>query len=869
MRSILTVLVTLSTLMAIAQPPAGMTRGRSGQGMNMGRFYGKVVDAQTNRPLEAASVQLVQNRFDSVSKKRADVVIAGQLTAGNGDFSLENLPVMGQFKLRITAIGYKQIEQAVKFDIKPGGNMQDMMSKVDRDLGNIKLEVDAQQLQEVKITATKPFMQMGVDRRIFNVEKSLVSQGQTATELMRNIPGLDVDIDGNVTMRNASPTIFVDGRPTTLTLDQIPADAIASVEMITNPSAKFDASGGMAGILNIVLKKNRRVGYNGNIRAGIDSRAKTNIGGDINVKQDKINFFLSGMRNERKSIGIGQSFRRETYTSPNVVFNQTNEPVSDGAFMFLRGGFDYFLDNRNTFTLSANIVRGNRDGNDLFNIQTDSIYQSETRSDFSTRSVNNSFFFRNNNFALGYKRLFQKSGMELTSDLNYSRGSNGSEVYQKTQFYDENENPKGIPLNQSANGTGKNNNFTFQTDYVNPLGENGKMEMGVRAAIRNVRNQNLNYLQDPVSGELIPIAAVNANFKYTEKVYAAYSTYSNKVGKNFTYMLGLRVESSEYEGTLLTRDSSFSNSFPFSVFPSVFLTYKLPNEDDMQFSYSRRINRPNFFQLIPFIDFTDSLNIRRGNPNLIPEFTQSLELSYQRNFGKGHSLLLSGWFKYTDDLITNFQVREPSSTTAGRDVIINTYINANSSRAYGFEITSRNPATKWLDLTTNLNFFNSKINTDNISAIAADDRFSFFGKLNAAFKLPKNYSIQLSGDYRSKTILPQGGGGGRGGWGGFVQTTAQGYQKSNGAVDIAIRKEFMKERRASISVSMNDIFRTRRFGNYSQAEFFIQDFERRQDWRVVRLNFNYRFGKFDASIFKRRNNRGGDEGMQEGMQMQQ
>jgi outer membrane receptor protein involved in Fe transport len=642
--------------------------------------------------------------------------------------------------------------------------------------------------------------------------------------------------------------------------------------MITNPSAKFDASGGMAGIINIVLKKNRRAGYNGNIRAGIDSRARVNLGGDINVKQNKLNLFVSGMYNQRKSIGIGESYRRETYTTPNIIFDQTNEPVSDGSFMFLRGGFDYLLDIRNTFTLSANIVRGSRDGSDLFNIETDSIYQSIIKSDFSTRSVNNSFFFRNNNFAFGYKRLFKKPGMELTSDVNYSRGENGSEVYQQTQYYDADDNPKGIPLNQSADGEGKNTNFTFQTDYVNPLGETGKMEVGIRAAIRDVQNQNLNYLQNPITGELVPIAAVNANFQYTERVYAAYSTYSNKVGKNFTYLLGLRMESSEYEGKLLTNDSSFSNSFPFSVFPSMFLTYKFKNDDDMQFSYSRRINRPNFFQLIPFIDFTDSLNIRRGNPDLVPEFTQSLELSYQKNLNKGHSLLFSGWFKYTDDLITNYQVKEPSSIP-GRDVIINTYINANNSRAYGLEITSRNPVTKWLDLTTNVNFFNSKINTDNISTIQIDDRFSFFGKLNAAFKLPKNFTIQLSGDYRTKTILPQGGGGGRGGggggWGGFVQTTAQGYQKSNGAVDLAVRKEFMKDRKASISVGINDIFRTRRFGNYSEAEFFIQDFERRQDWRVVRLNFNYRFGKFDASLFKRKNNRSGMEGMQEGMQMNQ
>jgi len=246
---------------AIAQvPSAGGARGGGAQNMNMGRFYGKVVDTKSNKPVDAASVQLVQSKFDTVTKKRVDQVISGQLTKANGDFSLENLPIMASFKLRISAIGYVPFEQAVKFEIKPGGDMSQMMNQVDKDLGNLKIEPDIKSLQEVTVTATKPFMQMGVDRRIFNVEKNMVSAGQTATQLMRNIPGLNVDIDGNVTMRNAAPTIFIDGRPTTLTLDQIPADAIESVEMITNPSAKYDASGGMAGILNIVLKKNRKAG---------------------------------------------------------------------------------------------------------------------------------------------------------------------------------------------------------------------------------------------------------------------------------------------------------------------------------------------------------------------------------------------------------------------------------------------------------------------------------------------------------------------------------------------------------------------------------------------------------------------------------
>lgn len=866
-----------------AQPPAGINRG-GGQGMNIGRFYGKVVDGQTNKPVDAASVQLVQSRFDSATKKRVDKIVSGQLTTSNGNFSLESLPVMGQFRLRITAIGFVAYDQPVSFGLKPGMDMAAMMSLADKDLGNIKLTIDSKQLDEIKITGTKPFMQMGVDRRIFNVEKSLVSQGQTATELMRNVPGLNVDIDGNVTLRNAAPTIFVDGRPTTLTLDQIPADAIASVEMITNPSAKYDASGGMAGILNIVLKKNRKAGYNGNLRAGIDSRARINLGGDLNARQGKFNFFLSGMYNQRKTIGTGESFRKETFSTPNVLFNQQNEPIGIRTFQFLRGGVDYFIDNRNSLTVSTNWVSGGGDSYDNLRILTDTLYNTGAVTDLSKRTANSSFYFRNTNLALGYKRLFQKTGMELTSDLNYSISGNGSSGAFDTRYFDLNNSPKGLPIRQEQQGDGKSNFLTFQTDFINPLGEKAKLEAGVRAAIRNVQNENLNYIQNPLTGELIPIVAVNANFKFREEVYAAYATYSNKIGKNFTYQTGLRAESSTYKGTLLTNGSSFQNEFPISLFPSVFLTQRVSDKDDVQFSYSRRINRPNFFQLLPFVDYTDSLNISKGNPGLIPEFTTSLELSYQKNLKKGHSLLFSGWYKYTNDLITRFQVREPSAIS-GRDVIINTFINANNSQAYGLEVTSRNPVTKWLDLTTNLNFYNSRINTANLnSTIQIDPLWSFFGKLNAAFKLPKSYSIQLSGEYQSRTILPQGGGGGRGGggmsggmgrsggggggWGGFVQTTAQGYVKSNYSVDFAIRKDFLKEKKGSLSVSINDLFKTRRYATFSESDFFVQEFSRRQDWRLVRLNFSYRFGKFDQTLFKRKNTRSGMDGMQEGMQMQ-
>jgi outer membrane receptor protein involved in Fe transport len=868
------------SIQSFAQIPGGGRPGGGAQNMNMGRFYGRIVDGKTNKSIEAASIQLIQSKMDTVTKKRKDVVVAGQLTKGNGDFSLESLPIMGQFKLKITAIGFLPLEQNVKFDITMnGGDFSKMLNNIDVDLGNIKLEVDAKQLDEVKVVGTKPFMQMGVDRKVFNVEKNLVSTGQTASEMMKNIPGVDVDIDGNVSLRNASPTIFVDGRPTNLTLDQIPSDAIQSVELITNPSAKFDASGGMSGIINIILKKNRKAGYNGNIRAGIDSRAMPNFGGDINIKQGKINVFASSMYNKRKSIGEGQSIREEFFASPSIKYDQSNNPLSTGFFNFNRAGLDFFADNRNTFTLSGSYVRGQFDNSDKLSIQTDTLYSSGTKSILSERVTNSSFSFDNAGAALGYKHLFSKKGMELTADLNYNNSLNKSNGGFQTQYYDLANSPKGGLIDQTQQGKGSNSFYTIQTDFTNPLGEKAKLELGLRAAIRDFQSENLNYIYNLALNQYIPITSINANYKFNDRVLAFYGTYANTIGKKTNYQLGLRVENSKYTGTLLTNGNTFGNSYPLSLFPSLNLTHQIDQTQDIQFSFARKINRPNFFQILPFVDYTDSLNISRGNPDLVPEFTNSLELNYQKSFKKSHSILISAYFKQTNNLITRYQVKEESSTP-GKDILINTYINANSSRAYGLEFTARNPVTKWLEFTTNLNFFNSAINSSNLQVDLNNSLWSFFGKINANIKLPANFTLQLAGDYRSKTILPQssgggnrggggGGMGGGGGWGGFVQTSAQGYIDPNYGFEFALRKEFLKDKKGALTLSMNDVFKTKVYGSYSESQYFTQTNSRRRDWQVFRLNFNYRFGKIDASIFKRKNVRSGSDGMQEGMQMQQ
>ena len=911
-------IICLSTLQLLAQP-AGMGRpGGAGMGaMQSGRFYGKVIDSKTNKGLEAASIQLVSAKFDRVKMQSKDTVISGMLTPTNGNFALENVAFMGSYTLKITAIGYKPYSQKVSF-LTPemqqkmmqafsqmgaapkkdttggkaagapaaapnmqkmfqemfGGDMNKMMAMSDKDLGNIKLEQDAKVLENVTVTANRS-MVLAVDRKIFNVDKTLSASGGTATDIMRQIPSVNVDIDGNVSVRNAAPTLFVDGRPTTLTLDQIPADAIQSVELITNPSAKFDASGGGAAILNVVMKKNRKSGYNGSVRGGIDSRGRPNLGGDFNLRQGKFNTFISGQFGARKSISnseINTLYKASGSIPATAIYQRVNN-ISKGGFGFVRGGFDYFIDNRNTITVSGNFVRGTFGNDEINNIRYDSFYN-PLRTSLGYRKTVADGFFQNIGSTVSYKHLFTKPGHELTADINYNGNKSNNDAQFNNQRYKTDNTPLGKESIQQTDGSTSSTFLVIQTDYANPITDKLKIESGLRAQIRDFSSKNINSFYDYNSGEFYVVPNISSNYKFNDKVFAAYATLTGKAGK-LGYNVGLRLESSNYTGKLVENDSAFKVTYPISAFPSAFLSYKLSEKSDLQFNYSRRINRPNFFQLMPFIDYTDPLNLRQGNSSLTPEFTNSLEANYTYAFSNSHSILVSGYFKHTTDLITNYQYKGENPATKD-SAIFNTYINANSSQRYGLEFTSRNAFTKKFDVTTNLNFYNAKINSENIQQNLSNSQFSFFGKMTLTQKLGKTnqWTIQANGDYQSKTVLPAGGGGrGMGGmmFGGGIQPAgSNGFVNPNYGMDMSVRRDIIKNKsgqgyQGSITLSMNDIFRTRVYDVTTSSDFFVQTVRRRRDPQILRLQFNWRFGKLDTNMFRRKNMKGEMEGMSEGM----
>lgn len=877
MKKLLLLFSFLTSVALFAQIPQGRPTGAGvrGQNFNMGHIYGKVVDSKTGKGIDGASLQLLGTRMDSASGQTKSSTIKATITNTKGEFDLDNLPVRGNTTLKFSAVGYKPFEQKVSFGLRPPqggmqaeGGREQILGMIDKDLGNIRLEADAASLGNVTVTATKELFEMGVDRKIFNVDKNLTSQGQTATEIMKSIPSLSVDIDGNVTMRNSTPTLFVDGRPTTLTMDQIPADIIDRVELITNPSAKFDASGGNAGILNIVLKKNRKTGYNGGLRIGADTRGRVNLGGDINYRQNKINFFASGNLNQRKSLSTATTDRinLDSGVATSRIYQKSN-PVNKGYFAFIRAGFDYLIDNRNTITISGNYNRGNFKNSDNQHVDSTLILNPS----YNTVLQNSNGNFRNLGSQMSYKHNFAKNGHDITADANYNYSKNENENFINTQTYDLSSIAKGLPVMQQSTSGGTTRNYTFQSDYENPITDNQKVEAGVRAAIRDFDNTNYQYFFNHALSKYVLSTQISSNYKFTDRVYAAYGTYSLKVNK-WSYQLGLRAESSTYDGSVIGKNvaggdslSSFKVDFPLSFFPSAFITYKLSPKEDIQVNYSRRINRPNFWQLIPFVDYSDPLNLSVGNPRLKPEFANSFELSYNNSYKKGANFLVSTFFKYNTNLITRFQYRDVNPDTAhhysGSDsAIFNTYLNANNSFTYGIELTNRMPVARWWDMTINFNLFNSKINLDDPKQNnLINQRTSWFVKWNNTVKFLKTFSLQLSGEYYAKTVLPQGGGGGGrgGGFGGGPAATAQGYINPRYSFDVALRKDWTWKggNSASITVSMNDFLRTQLYSAYSESPFLMQTSERRRDPQILRINFNYRFGKFDVNLLKRKNNK--------------
>lgn len=820
MKKLLFLFTLLFSLLAKPQgPPAGGNKDMMKALKDIkGRVYGKIIDAKTKKPVEFASVTVLWYNKDSL--------LGGTLTKENGEFNIENLPSMGGFRLRVTQIGYKTYE--TKFYVQ-------LPSKLEQDLGDIQFQVDEKLLNEVEVTAEKNTVVMSIDKRTYNVDKDLSIKGGTAADVMKNVPGVTMDADGNAQLRNQSPTIFVDGRPTNLTLVQIPADQIDRVEIITNPSVKYDANS-TGGILNIIMKKNLKPGYNGMVMANAGTGDRYGGMVNLNVKEGKWNVSSMYSYNQAINNTLGYTYRTQLDTASGNAsgyFNQNNKTRMMNAFNFGRLGIDYSINNRNTISLNGMIVAGQFKTNDQ---QTYEILdKNSVQRLYGDRLNEQHAAFQNYNAQMVYKKTYPKAGKELTADgsYNYTNSNNG---YLFTTTTHANPDTLSIPNTYQKN-VGKSNaaQYVFQLDYVNPISETKKFEAGVKAFYKRSVSQN-NTSDASVNQDNYTHDSIMSNhYVIDDMVNAAYVNYSAKTFWDISYQAGLRFEQSYYKGTITDKKQSFSYNYPGtsddllkSLFPGIYFSKKLKKSQELQLNFSRKINRPNFFQLMPFVMFADKQNYRIGNPQLKPEFKNIAEINYNKTFSKG-SYLGSGYFRYEEQPITDVAYPSQSDPT----VLVNTTINGKNSVRYGMEHTIKFTFFKNLDVTLNANIFYTYINGTIIQGqpdVKAEG-YAYNTKATFSYKFPKQLTLQVNGNYESPKVL------------------LLGYSNPIYSMDVSVNK--MIGTKWIINATLSDAFNTRRMGAHYQTPYYTQDLSRRREARFVKLSITHLFGKMDASIFKR------------------
>jgi len=869
--------------------------------MNSGHFYGKVVDSATGQVIPFAAVQLTGPKWDSASQTMKTVIIAGQLTTDNGEFSLEKLPVAGpmftpiKYTLQISSMGYNVYSRTVSFDLSqmmakrkkmmaaqggdnsnPMAGVEGLIDIVDKDLGNIKLSSTSHQLGTVTVSGDPPPMEIKLDKRVFDVTKSITNAGGTAEDVLKTIPSVNVDIDGNVTLRNSSPQIYVDGMPSTLTIDQIPADEIDKIEVITNPSAKYDAAAGGGGIINIIMKHNEALGYNGMVRGGVDQYGKLTGGLDINIRQKKLNVFADVFYKaiEHKMYGaetknadsIGNVGNPSPNPPPYLNSNQHDTNTMEGYFSFARAGFDYFIDNRNTLTITGTYGTGNFGTSDDLHTNTDTLHGLNPSGNSSTIEYSNSTrVFNNVGTSVLFKHLYPKDEENITASITANEGSTtGSGTYVTENFDPSGNEISKITEDQTSNGS--SGYYVGKVDYTDPVTKKSKIDAGVMATINNVNSVNDITLES--YGE---IPGESSTTKYNQQVYAAYFMYSHDFSALFSAQAAVRMEQSFYSGQVTTSIDT-EKLAPQSLlyfFPSAAATYHLTENTDLQLNYTTHITRPNFSQLV-VNNYSNAQNIQTGNPNLKPSYMNSFELNLIKSFDKKNSLLISAYYKRTTNIITT-QLDSAQNNMLLREIqYFSTYENANYGYQEGLEFTSQNSISSWLDITGNINFFESGINATNLGIPDTTKPFlSYFAKLNLTFKLPKNFSIQLNGNYLSKAEVPPGGsGGGRWGGGGFgggmggggITPSASGYIDPNYWMDIGIKKDFMKNNKLSVTFNVKDLFGTSVSAtnmiatNPTGIPLYSETTSRRRDPHFFQLTASYKFGQTDLTLFKKKNN---------------
>ncbi len=791
------------------------------------KVVGVLKDATSGEAIEFCTVAVL--RKDSS-------IAAGKLTDENGAFVIDDLKE-GIYILKIKAIGY-----AVKF-ISP------LNVKADKpvfNLGVIKLESSSKSLKEVTVTGEKAVFQNSLDKKVFNVDKSIVSQGGSASDVLNQVPSVSVEIDGNISMRgNGNITVLIDGKPSSITgtsraaiLDQIPASTIDRIEIITNPSAKYDPDG-MAGIINIILKKDRAPGFNGSASASVGNRNKYNASTNLSLRTKKltINATYSYRYNDRWGEGYIDR-KTKTPSDSGILIQNSNQNSLQIAHMG-KISLDYDINDKNTLSIGSvlNINSNNHPETNIYNFfNKDSIFSNAYGR--NALEINHSHSV---DVTLDYRKTFAQPQKLWTVNLSYSGSMGKDENTISQNMYAENLIPiySANPIQQANTNNTSNRIITLQTDFALPLSEFSKFEIGYKSVLRNVDN---NFTADSLqrsNGNWINNALLTNHFIYSEGVHSAYAMYSQTI-KNFSFQAGSRFEESMINSQLVNTAQNYPSNY-FNLYPSLHISEKLQAEQEIMFSYSRRVNRPSFQSLNPFTDYSDPLNLRIGNPFLKPEYVNNYEIGYSKSW-ETTSLTASAYYKDIRGVNKMIGKLDPNNP----NVVIITWENLDNGISYGFEVIGRTSIFKWWNITGSGNIYHTILSASPGDASSSSaSNYSGVAKYTSNMTLWKGIMFQVSGNYNGPSVWPGG------------------HMVGIYSMDAGIRKDFMKNK-FILSLNCSDIFNQRRYIIYSYGDGFTQYVNRKRESRVLMLTLTYKFGKADLGSKKVKNsndnkNEGGED----------
>jgi iron complex outermembrane receptor protein len=637
---------------------------------------GKIINQTTEEPLEFATVSIYSESDSSL--------ITGTTTDLDGTFSFQ-LPADKSYYVEINFLSFKN---------KTISDISAKEGKGKINLGTIPLFENSQVLKEVEVVAEKSSMQLQMDKRVFNVGKDLANLGGNATDILENVPSVTVDVEGNVSLRGSQNVrMLINGKPSGLTgpdaLRQLQGDMIERIEVITNPSARYDAEGD-AGIINIILKQGNEKGFNGSF--GLNAGEPANYGASysLNLRRNDFNFFSSFGLRYRESPGGGYNNQEFLNSDGELVyFESDQERTRNDIGGNFRAGINWYMDPKSVLTASI-LYRKSKEDNNSF-IEYRDFDTAGNLTSISTRTEDGEEDESDLEATLSYERTFSSDEHKLTFDF---RANNNDEIG-LSSFSEINGQGANPPL-QRSDDREQSTDYLIQADYVHPLGDNGaKFEIGTRSTLRTIINDFLSEEQNEF-GDWEPIAALDDRLKYTENIYAGYAIFG-KEAERFSYQLGVRVEYTSLI-TELQRSNFINDRSFFNLFPSVNLSYKVNDEDQLQLSFSRRISRPRFWFLLPSFSLNDSRNFRAGNPNLNPEFTNSFELGYLKYWSTG-SLLSSVYYRRSNGVVERILTLNNDGTT------FQIPVNLSQRNAYGIEFSFSQELTKSWDVTANWNFF--------------------------------------------------------------------------------------------------------------------------------------------------------------------